>query len=1060
MADDAMTPDIAATVEALQEEVARLRAENASLFSELQDRNAALQESNRQVTESLEQQAATAEVLRVIAASPTDPGVVLGVLVERAARLCDVENVGIFEVRDSNAQVLTWAASHGPLYAERLAQGQTTAVPLSRQHISGRAVIERRVIHVGDLEAVSDDEFAVSKANGRRFGYRAAASAPLIHEGEVIGGMAFIRHEARPFTERQLSLLETFADQAVIAIENARLFQALQDRTTELTQSLEQQTALAEVLRVIASSPTDLDRVLQVVASAARRLCGAEAASVSERVGDMTQTRAVDMRDDGQFPEQPPLPPARPTTRDRAGARAILERRIIHIPDIDAVAEQYPGSFRASRLRGWRSTVAAPLMRGDEAVGALSLYGAEARPFSEKQIALLEAFASQAAIAIENARLFDALEQRNAELQESNQRVTEALEQQTALGEVLRVIASTPTDVQRVLDAIIETAIRLCNAPSGWIQQIRPSDGLLAARATAGSAKQRLTQTYGENYFDLLEGAEPEDGTPSADCFRERRTISIVDLAEAARTQYPALQEVQARWGHRSQVLVPLVHQGEAIGVLIVARFEVRPFSEREIALLEAFADQAVIAIENARLFQELEERTSQLSRSVAELHALGDVGRAVSSSLDLQEVLSTIVANAARLSDSDGGSIYEYDETTETLRRSQPLPLFVPDDVDDDLAQTFRHQPIRLGEGAVGQAVSTRGPIQVPDILVPGAYDSSVRDTLVEAGFRSLLALPLLRQDRPLGALVVVRRTPGAFSSEIVTLLQTFAGQCALAIHNARLYQELETQGRALEEASQHKSQFLANMSHELRTPLNAIIGYSEMLQEEAEDLQEETFLPDLQRINAAGKHLLGLINDILDLSKIEAGKMELALETVDVAGLVHDVSTTVGPLMEKNGNALVVDVASNVGEMVTDPTRLRQILFNLLGNAAKFTDHGQIELRVASCELREENETERVESPSPPLATRYSLLFTVSDTGIGMTEEQLGRLFEAFAQAEATTSRRFGGTGLGLALVRHFSQSLGGDVSVTSTPGQGSTFTVRLPVAGPDAATEGGDG
>ena len=293
------------------------------------------------------------------------------------------------------------------------------------------------------------------------------------------------------------------------------------------------------------------------------------------------------------------------------------------------------------------------------------------------------------------------------------------------------------------------------------------------------------------------------------------------------------------------------------------------------------------------------------------------------------------------------------------------------------------------------------------------------------------------------------------------MALLQTFAGQCALAIHNARLYQELETQGRALEEASQHKSQFLANMSHELRTPLNAIIGYSEMLQEEAEDLQEETFLPDLQRINAAGKHLLGLINDILDLSKIEAGKMELALETVDVAGLVRDVSTTVGPLMEKNGNALVVHVAPDVGEMVTDPTRLRQILFNLLGNAAKFTDHGQIELRVASCELRVGMTDSRRAPSHSPLATRNSQLitFAVSDTGIGMTEEQLGRLFEAFAQAEATTSRRFGGTGLGLALVRHFSQSLGGDVSVTSTPGQGSTFTVRLPVAGPDAATEGGD-
>ena len=267
-------------------------------------------------------------------------------------------------------------------------------------------------------------------------------------------------------------------------------------------------------------------------------------------------------------------------------------------------------------------------------------------------------------------------------------------------------------------------------------------------------------------------------------------------------------------------------------------------------------------------------------------------------------------------------------------------------------------------------------------------------------------------------------RRTPGPFPPEVLALLQTFATQSALAIDNARLY-------RALEEASGHKSAFLANMSHELRTPLNAIIGYSEMLQEEAEDLGEEAFIPDLQKVNAAGKHLLGLINDILDLSKIEAGRMDLDLSTSDVGQTIRDVQSIVQPLVEKNGNTLMVSCPDDLGSMHADQTKVRQTLFNLLSNAAKFTDHGTISLTVA----RESDDW---------------LTFAVSDTGIGMTEEQLGRLFEAFSQAEASTRSKYGGTGLGLAISRHFCRLMGGDLTVESVYGQG------LDVHGP-AAHEG---
>ena len=281
------------------------------------------------------------------------------------------------------------------------------------------------------------------------------------------------------------------------------------------------------------------------------------------------------------------------------------------------------------------------------------------------------------------------------------------------------------------------------------------------------------------------------------------------------------------------------------------------------------------------------------------------------------------------------------------------------------------------------------------------------------------------------IGALSVSRKAPGEFPHEVVELLQTFATQSALAIQNARLFRELEAKSRELEVASRHKSEFLANMSHELRTPLNAIIGYSEMLQEEARDQSAEGFVPDLQRINAAGKHLLELINGVLDLSKIEAGKMELYLETFEVEALVRDVAAVLEPLAQKNANRLEVQCAPDVGAMRADLTKLRQALFNLLSNACKFTERGVVSVAVA----REAT------------ADGDVIVFAVSDTGIGMTPEQMARLFEEFGQADASTTRRYGGTGLGLALSRRLCRMMGGDITVTSEPGRGSTFTIRLP-------------
>jgi signal transduction histidine kinase/CheY-like chemotaxis protein len=441
-------------------------------------------------------------------------------------------------------------------------------------------------------------------------------------------------------------------------------------------------------------------------------------------------------------------------------------------------------------------------------------------------------------------------------------------------------------------------------------------------------------------------------------------------------------------------------------------------FTERQIAMLQTFADQAVIAIENTRLFNELQARTAELGRSVGELKALGEVGSAVSSTLDLDTVLTTILTHANQLAGTQAGQIFDYDEETEELR---PRATF---GYTADIAEALRRNPIRKGEGVTGQAILNRQPVQVPDIAAEGAYDRRLRDLILDSGFRALLAVPLIREDQVMGALAIARRTTGEFPQQVVDLLTTFASQSALAMQNARLFHQLEI-------ASHHKSTFLANMSHELRTPLNAVIGYSEMLQEDAVDVGADGLVPDLKKVNAAGKHLLELINSILDLSKIEAGKMELHLEDFNVARMVEDIASMIQPLAEKNGNRLEVTCDAESGSMHADLTKVRQVLFNLLSNACKFTEGGTVSLAV---------QRERSDSDA-------WLTFTVEVTGIGLNAEQLGRLFQEFSQADTATARKYGGTGLGLALSRRLCRLMGGEITVASEPDRGSTFTVRLP-------------
>ena len=954
---------------------------------ELAEARTQLAEAREHLSEALEQQAATSEVLKVISRSAFDLQLVLDTLVESAVRLCDADHAWLFQ-RDG--EFFHWVTSFGhatDVRAQLRDYFKTRKVPVDRGSITGRAAMEAQAVHVPDV--LADPEYTWSGAQ-KIGGYRAALGAPLLHKGTVVGVIFVAKTVPQPFTAKQIELVTTFADQAVIAIENTRLLNELRHRTGDLSELLEQQTAASQVLEVISSSTGELEPVFQAILASATRTCDAKfgllyriengSARIISKLG-IPPALAEYLK---RGPHRPPLNWVSPLTPI---GRVIQSRQLVHLADYrtdQSYLDRDPITVAAIELGSIRTLLVVPMIKNDALMGAIVIFRQEVRPFTDKQIELLQNFAAQAVIATENARLLHELR--------------ESLQQQTATADMLKVISRSTFDLQVVLKTLVESAAQLCDAYDFAIW--RPDGDRLLLVAHHGPIPAET--------LPLIRG------TVAGRTVLDGRAFHIADL-QTEDAEFPESSENARSWGFRSLLCVPLMREGVAIGTIALRRRESQLFTERQVALLQTFADQAVIAIENARLFNELRE---SLQQQTATANVLRVISR---STFDLKTVLNTLVELVARLCELDMAAIPRL--------IGSDLHQFASYGYTPDFQEFLERHPIVPGRGtAAGRAALEGIIVHIPDVFADPEYTLTEGQRI--AGYRTLLAVPLMREGAAIGVLVMARIAQRRFTPKQMELASTFADQAVIAIENVRLFEEIQDKNRQLELASQHKSQFVANMSHELRTPLNAIIGLTEMMVTNPARFETKKAQEPLQRVNRAGTHLLGLINQILDLSKIEAGKLELTSQTVQLAPLIDEVIGTARQLAEQNKNSLAVEAQENLGTITLDPMRLRQILLNLLSNACKFTKQGEVKLRAR----RVRNGRDWIE-------------MAVADTGIGMTAEQQSNLFEEFSQADRTTAQRFGGTGLGLAITRKLARMMGGDVTVTSEPGKGSVFTVRLP-------------
>ncbi|MEH2562205.1 GAF domain-containing protein [Bradyrhizobium sp. AZCC 2289] len=1001
-----------------QDVVADLRQENARLLAELRA--------------ARDRQACSAEILSTIAGAPGDAERALQKVAETTARLFGASSVTIRIARgDEWGQSINVGAG-----SERIAAEVSAArLRLGARNLPSTVLGENRQVHIRDLD---NPDPAIADWPGippaRAAGTRAMAGTPLRREGKAIGVLIVHRDRPEPFTAEELALQQGFADQAVIAIENARLF-------NETKEALERQTATADILKVIAGSPSDVQPVFEAIAASAKRLIGGFTATVMLFIGDalhlvaLTPTNAAaDEAMKASFPR--PLSEFPPFALVRGGET---------VQFADTEAENVPPLNRQlARLRGYRSMVFTPLMNSGAPIGILSVTRIQTGTFPAHHVQLLETFADQAVIAIENARLFD-------EVQAKTRDLSEALQQQTATADVLKVISRSAFDLETVMNTLARSASELCAAD---LSALFLRDGnFLTLRG--------ISDIFDVKMADFLRQTRVEIDDQS---YMGRSVLSgtVANIPDFASDTTSRVRTFQQAIGFRAILIVPLMREGRGVGVFALCRNHVGAFSQRQIDLIQTFADQAVIAIENVRLFDEVQARTRDLTESLQQQTATADVLKVISrSAFDLQTVLDTLVASASTLCSADQGMLLLLEGGV-----LKPLSYFGPHSDKFEFRKSLAAAPHR---GTMsGRAVLDGQTAHVPDVLIDPEFSNNSWQELT--GFRAMLAVPLMRQAQPIGAMALSRTTPGPFTDRQIELVTTFADQAVIAIENVRLFDEVQARTKELAaslddlrtaqdrlvqtEKLASLGQLTAGIAHEIKNPLNFVNNFSALSAELTDELNEALKSATLSdKIREEVDELTGLLKDNLD-KVVQHGKRA---DSIVKNMLLHSREGTgehrpadINALLDESLNLAYhgaraekpqfnVTLQRNFDEMAgmieLFPQEITRVFLNLISNGFYAVTKRKTEIGNSGFEPV-------VSATTRNLGDRVEI--RIRDNGTGIPADVKEKMFNPFF----TTKPAGEGTGLGLSMSHDIIvKQHGGRIEVETEPGDFTEFTIVLP-------------